>query len=171
MPFCRSRGRCVEEPARGLVCPCPAGCRPPDGSPGRLGAFPQPSPAILISRHHARAARRARPRAHATLQSEAEGAWCDRLSSDLLWRGLSQLDRAKIGDQKQAARACYAARHFLFERQPPRTGGLICANFNRRLVVLRQSIVAPCQFCPRDSPGSFLSRAARAYHGGRHSQQ
>jgi hypothetical protein len=72
---------------------------------------------ILIFWHPASAVRRVRPRAHATLQSEAEGALYDRLSSDLPWRGRSQLNRANIADQKQAGWACYSVRRLLFEHR------------------------------------------------------
>jgi hypothetical protein len=117
-------------------------------------------PLILISRRHASVARRARPPAHATLQYEAEAAWYDRLSSDLLWRGLFQPGCAKTADQKQVGRACYAARGRLFERQPgkqaPQNRASHARTSNGRLVVLRQSIVAACQLRFADSPGSLF---------------
>lgn len=98
--------------ARGGAALAPLDVKGSSGGPA--GASPQgPShtrPLILTSRHHVCAATRAWPRAHATLQSEAEGAWYDRLSSDLLWHGPSQPDCAKIVDRKQASWVCNAAR-------------------------------------------------------------
>jgi hypothetical protein len=76
-----------------------------------------------------------------SLQSEAEAAWSHRLTSDLLWRGLSKLVHENIANPKQAGRACYSARTLLFDQGKPRNPGFICAAYDRRLVILRQRIV------------------------------
>jgi hypothetical protein len=147
-----------------------AGHACPARSPGRPGPPPRlrPPPAILIFWHHASAARRTRPRARATLQSEAEGAWCDRLSSDPLWRGLSQLDCAKIGGQKQAGQA-FMIRDVSYlsasragpPGRPENPEASYAPTANGRLVVSRQVLslrAQPATLALRSNRGRALHR-------------
>jgi hypothetical protein len=106
-------------------------------------------PPIFVSRHQASAAPRDQPRAHTSLQSEAEAAWYDRLSPDLLWRGLSKLTHENIANPKQAGRACYSAQTLLFDEGKARKPASYVQLTTRVLLFCAKALSPRAKFTPQ----------------------